>query len=153
MVTFILIFGLFSFIEIYEHRNPQITQFTIYEKRYKAQEFNFGELYGAIAFGFQNPKNLNFVEVDPKYGSLSLHSISQDWIELKITVEKEFEMVTLNPRDHPDYFPKDMSPELRAAFPELTGCYTPKNPSEITIRDNSDSENGILLAIYFSKCK
>ena len=25
MVTFILIFGLFSFIEIYEYRNPQIT--------------------------------------------------------------------------------------------------------------------------------
>ena len=33
MTTFILIFGLFSLIEIYEYQNPQITQFTIYDKR------------------------------------------------------------------------------------------------------------------------
>ena len=33
MTTFILIFGLFSLMEIYEYKNPQITQFTIYDKR------------------------------------------------------------------------------------------------------------------------
>ena len=34
MATFILFFGLYSLIEIYEYKNPQITQFAIYEKRY-----------------------------------------------------------------------------------------------------------------------
>ena len=62
-------------------------------------------------------------------------------------------METLNPRDHPNFFPKDMSPELRASMPAIDGLYTPKNPSEIIIRDNFDSYAGLYLAIYFSKCK
>ena len=72
---------------------------------------------------------------------------------MKVTAEKEFEMETLNPRDHPHFWPDDISPELRAAMLEIVGLYTPKNPSEIIIKDNFDSENGIFLAIYFSKCK
>ena len=58
MATFILFFGLYSLIEIYEYKNPQITQFAIYEKRYESESFNFGESYGAITFGFQDPSTL-----------------------------------------------------------------------------------------------
>ena len=65
LATFILIFGLFSLIEIFEFKNPQITQFTLYDKRQSAAKFNFAETYGSIAFGFQNPQSLEFVKVDP----------------------------------------------------------------------------------------
>ena len=62
-------------------------------------------------------------------------------------------METLNPIDHPDFWYDDMSDEFRATLGPMEGCYTPKNPSEIIIKDNFDSEFGIFLAIYFTKCK
>ena len=56
-------------------------------------------------------------------------------------------MVDINPRDHPSFFPDDMTPEIRASLPALKGLLTPKNPSEIIIRDNFGSFTGIELAI------
>ena len=52
-------------------------------------------------------------------------------------------MGNINPRDHPGFFPDDMSPELRASLPALEGLYTPKNPSEIILIDNFGSNYGI----------
>ena len=48
-------------------------------------------------------------------------------------------MDTVNPRDYPDFFPSDMTPELRASLPALEGLYTPKNSSEIIMIDNFGS--------------
>ena len=48
-------------------------------------------------------------------------------------------MTSINPRDHPYYFPEGMTPEMRALLPELKGLLTPKNPKEIIIRDNFTS--------------
>ena len=59
-------------------------------------------------------------------------------------------MTSINPRDHPNYFPEDMTPKMRANIPELKGLLTPKNPNEIIIRDNFSSEYAILLAIIFN---
>ena len=67
--------------------------------------------------------------------------------------EKEYEMTCVNPRDHPDYFPKDMSPEMRANLPALRGLLTPKNPNEIIIRDNFSSEFAVYLALILTECK
>ena len=62
-------------------------------------------------------------------------------------------MTSVNPRDHPNYFPEDMSPEMRATLPELRGFLTPKNPNEIIIRDNFGSEYAIYLALILNECK
>ena len=62
-------------------------------------------------------------------------------------------MTSINPRDHPNYFPEDMTPEMRAILPELKGLLTPKNPNEIIIRDNFSSEYAIYLALILNECK
>ena len=111
--------------------------------RQTAKEFNFGELFGMIAFGFQNPKTLNFIEPDPRFGTFSLSTITQDWVLRTIDTKREYEMDTVNPSDHPGFFPDDMSPVVRASLPALEGLYTPKNPSEIILRDNFGSNYGI----------
>ena len=62
--------------------------------------------------------------------------ISLDWVKAKVVTEKECEMTSINPIDHPKFFPDSMSPEARAAMPALKGLFTPKDPSEIILRDN-----------------
>ena len=52
LATFIIAFGLFSLIDIYEYQNPQITQYTIFEKREDSNDLNFGQMLGNIIFGF-----------------------------------------------------------------------------------------------------
>ena len=111
LATFILIFGLYSLIDIYEYRDPQITQFTIYDKRQNEAEINFGEAFGSIAFGFQNPKNLSFIELDPRYGTLTLDTTSRNMLQRKMVTVQELEMININLIDHPGYFSETYTPE------------------------------------------
>ena len=110
-------------------------------------------MFGAVAFGFQDPNTLNFVELDPRYGTYSLNRFTFSWKTKLLTKDREFEMVELNPRDHPNYYPDTMDPEIRAILPPIKGLHTPKNPDEIVIVDNFASETAKTFQIKLSKCK
>ena len=68
---FILVYGIYSLIEVLTHTNPQISQYTIYNHRNDMEKINFGEAEGNIAFGFFSDQN-TFPELDPSIGSFSL---------------------------------------------------------------------------------
>ena len=72
--VFILIYGLISLIDVLYHKNPQISQYTIYSHRNDLTTVNFGETEGNIAFGFLSEHN-TFPEIDPSIGTFSLSTL------------------------------------------------------------------------------
>lgn len=49
---FILVYGLISLIDVLYHKDPKISQYTIYSHRNDNTNINFGDTEGNIAFGF-----------------------------------------------------------------------------------------------------
>ena len=54
MKVFMLFFILTSTINLLDYKNPQITQYQIYDSRSDGKEINFGDSYGDVIFGFFN---------------------------------------------------------------------------------------------------
>ena len=55
-------------IDLFNYKDPSITQYKIYDKRQDDQEINFGENYGGFLFGLLNADD-EFEKLDPKYGT------------------------------------------------------------------------------------
>ena len=52
--TFVLIYASVMLLELAEYKDPDITQYTVYEPRTDGEEINFGEGLGTLGFSFQN---------------------------------------------------------------------------------------------------
>ena len=75
---FILIVATIGVIDLFSYKDPNITQYKIYDKREDGTELNFGELKGGFWFGLQDIYSTDengwplFVPVDPKYATLNI---------------------------------------------------------------------------------
>ena len=51
--VFILVVAVMGVIDLFNYKDPNITQYKIYDKRNDNREFNYGELHGAFLFAFE----------------------------------------------------------------------------------------------------
>ena len=56
-------------VDLFNYKDPSITQYKIYDKRLDGTELNFGENYGGFLFGIQNA-NEAFETLDPMFGRI-----------------------------------------------------------------------------------
>ena len=66
-------------IDLYNHKDPNITQYTIFDKRTDGEEINFAESYGGFAFSFGDHTD-NYFALNATFGSVQLnyHEVSYD---------------------------------------------------------------------------
>lgn len=72
---FILIVALIGIIDLFNYKDPNIIQYTIFDKRTDPAEINFGDNYGSFVFGFKN--GLNYEALDPRYGHIEMRLIDR----------------------------------------------------------------------------
>ena len=61
-------------IDLYNYKDPNITQYTIFDKRIDDKEINFAGNYGGFAFSLGQPGN-NYHPLDATLGSFHLKYI------------------------------------------------------------------------------
>ena len=76
MRAFMLFFIVTSVIDLIDYKNPQITQYQIYDNRSDGRELNFKESYGDIIFGFYSARDGGFIAPDPSICTLELNLVS-----------------------------------------------------------------------------
>ena len=57
-------------------------------------------MFGNIMFGFQNPKTLDFVDIDPRFGKLKVVTTGFSMQDRAGVEVQEIEFTSINYRDH-----------------------------------------------------
>lgn len=63
-------------VEVYNYEEPQITSYTIYESREKAQPIELSNSSFELYVGLLEPQSNSFIEIEPKYGSITMKTIT-----------------------------------------------------------------------------
>ena len=69
--SFILVVTIIGVFDLFNYREPKITQYTIFDKRNDGKEINFGENYGSFVFGLHDLFD-KFQPIDARYGYFEL---------------------------------------------------------------------------------
>jgi len=69
MQVFMLFFIVTGTINLMDYKNPQITQYQIYDSRSDGREVNLGKSHGDLFFGFFNEITRSYEEPDPRVAS------------------------------------------------------------------------------------
>ena len=70
--VFILVVAVMSLIDLFTYKDPNITQFSIYNARNDNKECNFKQANGGFLFAFWDKTVKNYVALDPRYGKLRI---------------------------------------------------------------------------------
>ena len=81
---FILVVTILGVIDLFNYRDPNITQYSIFDKRTDGAEINFGQNYGGFIFTIQGLQETN-APIDPEMGYFSLKLIEKVAGETKVT--------------------------------------------------------------------
>ena len=123
-----LIFIGVGVLELLDYKNPQVSQFRIYDNRSEGEEINLGKGNAFLMFGILNPLTVTFVEPDPRIASIKMQVIHVDWSKsAEITVLKELEKESIVKESHPIYFLDD---DPLNNF-DTRGLYAIKDMSEV----------------------
>ena len=90
-----------SLIDALEYQDPQITQYTIFNPRIDGTEYNFGEMYGGLSFGFVDQRNFGFPKLDTRIGRFMLDNKKFGFNDKENSFEKEIEMTNMSPEHAP----------------------------------------------------
>ena len=75
--TFILVVAVIGLIDLFNFKDPKITQYRVFDKRNDDHELNLGENYGGFLIGIQDLDSHLYQPIDPKYGSLTLSQVQE----------------------------------------------------------------------------
>ena len=80
-----------------------------------------------------DPLQLEYVEMDPRIGSIELQVVTLDFISGQYNIVDDVDVYNLNRKDHPDMFRKGSPYEARN-LTEVTGLKTPKFPDQVVFK-------------------
>ena len=81
---FILIVAVIGVIDLFAYKDPNITQFKIFDKRNDDTVINLAENHAMFLIGFfematiEDPTIPSFVKIDPQYGRIELSQVIED---------------------------------------------------------------------------
>ena len=129
--------------------NLQLLKYTIYSSRDDGTEYKFGEMEGGLAFGFINEGNFTFPKMPESYGAIKLQTGKFNFAQNQFEVFIDHELMPINPVENPFAFLPG-SPML--VSPDASGALTTKNPSEVTLRNNLENTEGLVMRLIVSNC-
>ena len=74
--VFILVVAVMGLIDLFTYKDPNITQFSIYDTRIDNKEFNFKQANGGFLFAIFDKTAKNYVALDPRYGKLRIGQLA-----------------------------------------------------------------------------
>ena len=104
---------------------------------------------GGLAFGFFNEGNFTFPKMPESYGTIKLQTGKFNFTQNQFEVLIDHELMPINPVDNPFLFLPG-SPALVSS--DTKGVLTTKNPSEMTLKNNLDNTEGLVIRLIVSNC-
>lgn len=117
--------------------------------RDETTDYNFGDMYGSLVYGFFNPKDFAFVKPDPKYGELTYEVISHDWTTQVNNIIVDIDTEPISKENEPKYFLDGIG----SAIKSWEGSNIASDPSQIKVRATLEHSDHKILRIAFNKCK
>ena len=77
--VFILVVAVMGLIDLFTYKDPNITQYSIYDSRQDNKEYNFKEANGSLLFGIFHEKDEKYVDLDPRYGRMRMGQRTTKW--------------------------------------------------------------------------
>ena len=106
---FILIVALIGILDLFSYKDPNITQYKMFDKRNDDTEYNLAENYANFLIGF-GTNDGNVEPIDPRYGSIKLsQSAEVDEDDDEVSLAANFEVPL-------DFFTKDNFPSEYESF-------------------------------------
>ena len=97
---FILVVTILGVIDLFNYKDPNITQYRIFDKRTDGNILNFEENYGGFFFGVPDLNDKN-IPLDPRYGQFSLVLLE---FNDQVKIRTELSVDEYNKENFPDDF-------------------------------------------------
>ena len=154
MKVFMLFFILTSTINLIDYKNPQITQYQVYDSRSDGREVNLGESHGDLLFGFFNVVTRTYEEPDPRIASFRVQLISFNWANVKIggnivSVKKELALEQVTAETRPFLFDKGSPLDV---FESVEGLYSIVDRDDVTLINNNENIHNQFLRFEVRLC-
>ena len=144
---FILVVAVFGLVDLFAFKDPNITQFSIFDKRTDDVEFNFGEMHGGFYFGFFNPTSFSYSAFE-RYLDVSILQVEIDEGEIFPT-DIEISVDQFTQENFPAQFKNQF---FTVAFLQYGPIYSSKDLDKLVLKNTKVAVKSKLINIIISQC-